>query len=55
MKMYSERDIIYILQDFLSQHFNFAFVELNIDSLKLLEEICESYGIEVENIQRNND
>ena len=55
MKMYSARDVMYIVQDFLAQHFNFAFVELNIDSLKLLEEICESYGIEMENIQKNND
>ena len=52
MKMYSERDVMYIVQDFLAQHFNFAAVELNTDSLKLLEEICEfgHYGIEVENI-----
>ena len=54
MKIYSERDVMYIIQDFLAQHFNFAFVELNIDSLKLLEEICESYGIEMENIRKNN-
>lgn len=52
--MYSERDISYIIQDFLSEHFNFAHVELNTDSLELLEEICESYGIEVENIVENN-
>lgn len=50
MKMYSERDVMYIIQDFLARHFNFAFVELNTDSLELLEEICEPYGIEVENI-----
>lgn len=57
MKMYDARDVMYIVQDFLAQHFNFAAVELNIDSLKLLEEICESelYGIEIENIQKNND
>jgi hypothetical protein len=52
--MYSERDIGYIIQDFLSEHFNFANVELNTDSLESLEEICESYGIEVENIVENN-
>lgn len=50
MKMYSERDIKYIMQDYLAQHFNFGYVELNTDSLELLEEICEPYGIEVENI-----
>ena len=55
--MYDARDVMYIVQDFLAQHFNFAAVELNIDSLKLVEEICESelYGIEIENIQKNND
>ena len=54
MKMYSERDIKYIMQDFLSEHFNFAYVELNAESLELLREICESYGIEVENIVEND-
>lgn len=54
MKMYSVKDVKYIVQDFLAQHFNFAFVDLNTDSLELIEEICESYGIEVENIVENN-
>lgn len=54
MRMYSEKDIRYIMQDFLAQHFNFDYVELNTDSLELLGEICESYGIEVENIVENN-
>ena len=50
MKMYSGRDVMYIVQKFLAQHFNFAYVELNEDSIEKLEEICESYGIELENI-----
>lgn len=54
MKMYSERDISYIIQDFLSQHFNFGFVELSADSLEILSKICEPYGIEVKNIIEND-
>lgn len=54
MKMYSERDVSYIIQDFLAQHFHFGAVELHIDSLELLEEICEPYGIEVESIVEND-
>ena len=50
MKMYSEKDARYIVELFLAQHFNFAFVNLNEGSVEKLEEICEPYGIEVENI-----
>jgi hypothetical protein len=55
MKMYSGKDVRYIVELFLAQHFNFAFVDLNEDSVKWLEKICEAYGIEVENIFENND
>ena len=54
MKMYSEIDVENIVEEFLARHFNFVYVELNTDSLKMLGEICESYGIEVENIVENN-
>lgn len=54
MKMYSGNDVQHIIELFLAQHFNFAFIDLNEDSIRTLEEICEPYGIEVENIQKNN-
>ena len=53
MKMYSGNDVQHIIELFLAQHLNFAFVDLNQDSIRELEEICEPYGIEVENIQSN--
>ncbi len=54
MKLYSLSDVRYIVQDYLAQHFNFDRVDLKIDSLEILEEICEPYGIEEENIVENN-
>ena len=54
MKMYSGEEIRSIVEIFLAQHFNFAWVDLNEDSIRELEEICEPYGIEVKNIQKNN-
>ena len=53
MKMYSGIDVQHIVEVFLAAHFNFSFVDLNEDSVRELEEICEPYGIEVENIQSN--
>lgn len=54
MKLYSEKDVRYIIELFLANHFNFSSVDLNYDSLRQLEEICKPYGIEVENIFENN-
>lgn len=54
MKMYSGEDVRYIVEIFLAQHFNFASVDLNEDSVEKLQEICELYGIEVENIVENS-
>lgn len=54
MKMYSGKDVRYIVELFLAQHFNFASVDLNEDSVETLQEICELYGIEVENIVENS-
>lgn len=54
MKMYNEFDIQCIVELFLAAHFNFASVDLKRNSIGVLREICESYGIEVENIQENN-
>ena len=54
MKMYSGEDVRYIVELFLAQHFNFASVDLNEDSVEKLQEICELYGIEVENIVENS-
>lgn len=54
MKMYSEKEVQYIVEMFLAQHFGFADVGLHEDSVRNLEEICECYGIEVENIVENN-
>lgn len=53
MKMYSKKDVQHIVELFLAQHFNFAFVDLNEGSIEKLEEICEPYGIEVDNIVEN--
>lgn len=50
MKMYSGNDVRHIVELFLAQHFNFSNVDLHVDSVRELEEICEPYGIEVENI-----
>lgn len=51
--MYSGYDVRYIIELFLAQHFNFACVDLNEDSVEVLEKICESCGIEVEDIVEN--
>ena len=53
MKMYSGYDVRHIIELFLAQHFNFACVDLNEDSVEVLEKICESCGIEVEDIVEN--
>ena len=50
MKMYSNQDVVDIVQDFLAKHFNFDYVSLNGESFTELKIICEDYGIEVENI-----
>lgn len=50
MKMYSNQDVIDIVQDFLAKHFNFDYVSLNEESFAELKIICEDYGIEVKNI-----
>ena len=52
--MYSEEDVRYIVELFLADHFNFAFVDLNETSIERLKAICLPYGIEVENIVKNN-
>lgn len=44
----------YIVEIFLAQHFNFDSVDLNEDSVEKLQEICELYGIEVDNIVENS-
>ena len=54
MKMYSGKDVRYIVELFLAQHFNFDSVDLNEDSVEKLQEICEFYGMEVESIVANN-
>ena len=54
MKMYSQSDVKCIVEEFLAVHLNFGSVDLNYDSVRELEEICEPYGIEVENIIENN-
>lgn len=53
MKMYSNQDVIDIVQDFLAKHFNFDYVSLNEESFAELIIICEDYGIEVDNIGSN--
>ena len=50
MKMYSRRDVIYIVEEFFAKHFNLDSVSLNRDSVMELKTICENYGVEVENI-----
>lgn len=54
MKLYSKNDVQYIVELFLAKHFNFSDVSLRQDSIRELEEICEPYGIEVENVVENN-
>ena len=51
MKMYSERDVKNIVEDFLACYFDFDSVYLNEKSKEELEMICISYGIEVKNIE----
>lgn len=55
MKIYSNQDVVDIVQDFLAKHFNFDYVSLNRESYADLKTICEDYGIEVENIGSNYD
>lgn len=50
MKMYSGRDVMYIVQEFLADHFHLDSVSLKADSIIKLKEILDYYGIEVENI-----
>ena len=50
MKMYSGRDVEYIVENFLAKHFGFDSISLNTSSIIELKMICEDYGIEVENI-----
>lgn len=54
MKMYSGNDVRCIIELFLARHFNVADVSLHQDSVRELEEICEPYGTEVENIFKND-
>ena len=55
MKMYSNEDIENIVEDFLAEYLNLAYVEINKGSLVTLRKICSGYGTEVENIAENKD
>lgn len=55
MKMYSGSEVRYIIEEFLAEHFNLDSLSLKADSIMKLRDILDNYGIEVENIQKNND
>lgn len=47
MKMYSEKEVESIVEEFLAKHFNFECVCLNKRSVLELKIICEDYGFEI--------
>ena len=46
--MYSFREVRYIVESFLADHFRFSYVDLNEESVEKLKEICECYGRETD-------
>ena len=50
MWLYSEKDVKNIVEEFLAKHFNLGSVYLNDDCEAELFEICNNYGVFVENI-----
>ena len=55
MKLYSKREVRYIVENFLAEYLNLDSVSLKDSSVEDLDYICNNYGIEVENIVENND
>lgn len=51
MMMYSKRDVKYIVEDFLAQYFQFSSVTLDERLEDMLEEACNGYGTDVENME----
>lgn len=55
MRLYSETDIKNIIETFLAVYLNLESVSLSTNLLYKVYDIISCYGIEVENIQKNND
>lgn len=55
MRMYSGKEVVYIVEDFLAEHLNLDTISLKDESVEMLKEILnkDKYGIEVENIVEN--
>lgn len=53
MKLYSRKEVRCIVEDFLAEYLNLDSVSLKERSIRNLIEICNNYGIEVEDIKEN--
>ena len=47
-------DLIFIVEEFLAEHFHFDNVTLNRDSIEKLEELIKDYGREIDFIKSNS-
>lgn len=52
---YSIDDVISIVEDYLAKRYNFETVYLNGESIRILREIAEDYGIEIDFIAKNQN
>jgi hypothetical protein len=53
MKLYSGTEVKYIVEDFLAEHLNLDSINLKASSVMKLKEICDAYGIEVDEVDEN--
>lgn len=58
MKIYSEENVKYIVEEFLGNLFGLDVVMLNENSIIKLKEICDCYGLDISEINvedKNNE
>ena len=55
MRMYNSEEVKNIVEEFLAEYLNLDSVSLTTDSIAKLINICCTYGVEVENMEKNND
>ena len=50
----TKSDVVFIVEEFLAEHFHFDHVSLNRDSVIKIEELIKEYGKEIDFIKSNS-
>lgn len=50
----TKSDVVFIVEEFLAEHFHFDHVSLNHDSIMKIEELMKEYGREIDFIKSNS-